>query len=159
MPNHPDIRRMLDYLDWANTQTLGGVQELDETVLHADVGASFGSILGTLRHMLMAERLWFARWTGDGDASRTQAPDDLLGIATAWEALAKERRAWSARTDGAVASPRVEVAADPGNDLAELVFHVVTHAAMHRGQVIGMMRQAGVTPPATGMRTFMTQGS
>jgi uncharacterized damage-inducible protein DinB len=158
MPNR-DIRRMLDYLDWANTQTLVGAQELDEAVLRADVGASFGSILGTLRHMLMAERLWFARWTGDADASLAEAPHDLLDIATAWEALAKERRAWSVNTEGAGATPHAEVIAGSGDDLADLVFHVVTHAAMHRGQVIGMMRQAGVKPPATGMRSFMTQGS
>jgi uncharacterized damage-inducible protein DinB len=27
--------------------------------------------------------------------------------------------------------------------------HVVNHATLHRGQIVGMLRQLGVTPPAT----------
>jgi uncharacterized damage-inducible protein DinB len=29
------------------------------------------------------------------------------------------------------------------------VVHVVNHATLHRGQVVGMLRQLGIRPPAT----------
>ena len=42
---------------------------------------------------------------------------------------------------------------DQQGALEDLVVHV-NHATLHRGQVVGMMRQAGVTPPATGLRHY-----
>ena len=33
--------------------------------------------------------------------------------------------------------------------LSQIVLHVVNHATLHRGQVMGMLRQLGVKPPAT----------
>jgi len=38
----------------------------------------------------------------------------------------------------------------PGETPAsQLVLHVVNHATLHRGQVVGMLRQLGVKPPNT----------
>jgi uncharacterized damage-inducible protein DinB len=31
----------------------------------------------------------------------------------------------------------------------QIVMHVVNHATLHRGQIVGMLRQLGVQPPAT----------
>ncbi len=31
----------------------------------------------------------------------------------------------------------------------QIVMHVVNHATLHRGQIVAMLRQLGVTPPAT----------
>jgi uncharacterized damage-inducible protein DinB len=38
--------------------------------------------------------------------------------------------------------------------LEEIVMHVVNHATLHRGQVLGMLRQLGVVPPQTDLITF-----
>ena len=35
------------------------------------------------------------------------------------------------------------------SSLKQVVLHVVNHATLHRGQVMGLFRQAGVKPPAT----------
>ena len=31
----------------------------------------------------------------------------------------------------------------------QIVMHVVNHASLHRGQIVGMLRQLGMKPPAT----------
>jgi uncharacterized damage-inducible protein DinB len=157
----PDLRRMIAYLDWANDTTLKAAAELPESVLTADVGASFGSILGTLRHMEWAERLWFERWVRGADPERYAPPRDLAGLAASWTALAGERRAWlGALADDA--GEREIAYAHPADGpqraiLGDLVHHAVDHATFHRGQVIGMMRQAGVAPPATSLRRFLSR--
>ena len=155
----PDLARMLTYLDWANDATLAGARDLPHDVLTREVGTSFGSILGTLQHMLWAERLWFERWARGADPDGYLPPEDLAGVEAAWRALAVERRGWIAGLDDDSAEVTVRYHhvrdGDQSGNLGDLVLHVVTHAALHRGQVVGMMRQEGVTPPATGMRAFM----
>jgi uncharacterized damage-inducible protein DinB len=155
----PDLARMLAYLDWANDATLAGARDLPPDVLTREVGISFGSILGTLQHMLWAERTWFERWSRGADPEGYLAPADLGGLEAAWRELADERRTWLAGLGAAAADTVVRYRhfrdGEQKGTLGDLVFHVVTHATLHRGQVIGMMRQEGVTPPATGMRAFM----
>ena len=154
----PDLHRMIAYLDWANDAALGAAADLPEAVLTDDVGASFGSILGTLRHMEWAERLWLERWVRGADPAGYAPPTDLAGLADSWGALAAERRAWLA-TLADDAAEVVVAYAHPVRGvqraiLGDLVQHAVDHATFHRGQVIGMMRQAGVAPPATSLLRF-----
>jgi uncharacterized damage-inducible protein DinB len=155
----PDLTRMLAYLDWANDATLEGARALPHDVLTREVGISFGSILGTLQHMLWAEHVWFERWVRGADPAGYLAPADLAGVEAAWAELANERRTWVAGLDADAADVTVRYHhvrdGEQRGALGDLVFHVVTHATLHRGQVVGMMRQEGVTPPATGMRAFM----
>jgi uncharacterized damage-inducible protein DinB len=154
-----DLTRMLAYLDWANDATLAGARDLPHDVLTREVGISFGSILGTLQHMLWSERIWFERWAHGADPEGYLAPGDLAGVEAAWRALAEERRAWAASLDDDAAERAIRYRhardGDQSGSLGDLVLHVVTHASLHRGQVVGMMRQEGITPPATGMRAFM----
>jgi uncharacterized damage-inducible protein DinB len=35
--------------------------------------------------------------------------------------------------------------------------HVVNHATLHRGQVVGMMRQLGIAPPATDLLFYLME--
>ena len=157
----PDLRRMIAYLDWANDVTLAATADLPEAVLTADVGASFKSILGTLRHMEWAERLWFERWVRGADPERYSPPRDLPGLTASWAALAAERRAWLGELADDAAEREVGYAHPADGPqraiLGDLVQHAVDHATFHRGQVIGMMRQAGVAPPATSLRRFLSR--
>ena len=62
------------YNQWANGRIYDAVAALDEEEFNRDVGAFFGSMMGTLNHLLAADRVWMKRFTGTGDApSRTDA--------------------------------------------------------------------------------------
>ena len=39
--------------------------------------------------------------------------------------------------------------------LVDQMQHVVNHATMHRGQVVGMIRQLGLDPPATDLLFYL----
>ena len=45
---------------------------------------------------------------------------------------------------------------DPSSlPLIDQMQHVVNHATMHRGQIVGMIRQLGIEPPATDLLFFL----
>ena len=56
------------YNQWANRRLYDAAAELGEEELRRDMGAFFGSMLGTLNHILVADRVWMKRFTGQGDA-------------------------------------------------------------------------------------------
>ena len=59
------------YNRWANSRIYEAVADLDEEEFNRDTGAFFGSMMGTLNHVLAADRIWMKRFTGEGDAPAT----------------------------------------------------------------------------------------
>jgi uncharacterized damage-inducible protein DinB len=41
--------------------------------------------------------------------------------------------------------------------LVQQMQHVVNHATLHRGQVVGMIRQLGVAPPSTDLLFYLME--
>ena len=68
------IRRMARYNRWANAWVADAANRLSEDDYRADRGAFFGSLQGTLNHLLLADRLWLARIMG------TPPPYDRLDL-------------------------------------------------------------------------------
>lgn len=59
------------YNAWANKLLYAAVTELSEDELHRDTGAFFGSVFATLSHILVADRVWLKRFTGEGPKPKT----------------------------------------------------------------------------------------
>lgn len=55
------------YNQWANARLYEAVFALTEDAYRRDVGSFFKSMLGTLNHLLLTDRLWLKRLTGEGD--------------------------------------------------------------------------------------------
>ena len=55
---------MARYNAWQNAQLIDAVTPLDAEALLAERGAFFGSILGTLNHLLWGDGVWMARFSG-----------------------------------------------------------------------------------------------
>lgn len=56
------------YNRWANGRIYAAASDLLDEEFNRGVGAAFGSMMGTLNHMLVADRIWMKRFTGEGDA-------------------------------------------------------------------------------------------
>lgn len=56
------------YNRWANSRIYEAAADLSEEEFNRDAGAFFGSMMGTLNHVLAADRIWMKRFTGEGDA-------------------------------------------------------------------------------------------
>lgn len=59
------------YNAWANRQVYDAAATLSAEELDRDVGAFFKSMMGTLNHLLVADRIWMKRFTGEGEAPKT----------------------------------------------------------------------------------------
>ncbi|MHA6643222.1 DinB family protein [Mesorhizobium sp. A623] len=56
------------YNQWANSRIYDAAADLNDEEFSRDTGAFFGSMMGTLNHVLTADRIWMKRFTGEGDA-------------------------------------------------------------------------------------------
>src|SRR5262245_59173446 len=158
--NVGEIQQLYAYTEWANALVLDAADKLPADELLRNVQISHGSILGTLAHMAGAEWIWLERWHGHSPTSEdawrpwtTEQCTSLKQLRTNWQPVIDKRRAYIAGlTDSAIAREMSfkrlngETYSMP---LVHQMQHVVNHATLHRGQVVGMIRQLGVPPPAT----------
>src|SRR5258705_11854580 len=64
----PDQFRQLGaYNRWANARLYAAALGLSEQAYRLYIGVFFGSLHGTLNHLLLTDRLWLKRLTGEGD--------------------------------------------------------------------------------------------
>jgi uncharacterized damage-inducible protein DinB len=61
-------RMFAGYNAWANERIYEAAAKLSDADYRADRGAFFGSLHGTLNHLLVGDRIWMYRFTGSGDA-------------------------------------------------------------------------------------------
>ena len=149
-----DARLLMDYNGWANRLLLNAACQIPPAEFVQQMRASFGSIKGTLVHILDGEVIWLDCWRGKPRAQRPalEVYADAAALAAAFGPLADEQRAFVAGlTDDALRSRcRVD---ERHYELAHLIHHAMSHSMYHRGQVASLLRQLGHAPPNTGFRT------
>jgi uncharacterized damage-inducible protein DinB len=86
-------RDLLLYMLWADRTTLRAVREVTPEHLRRDAGISFGSLFGTMVHILGSQRRWLARFSGHAPAHIPTQDDfpDLISWILAWEETASPR--------------------------------------------------------------------
>jgi uncharacterized damage-inducible protein DinB len=148
------VRHHIAYTGWASGKLLAAVQALDEEQRHRDLGVSHKSLQGTLEHVFFADRIWCARAVDAsvvGESFGEFKPGHTLE--TEWPLVQRRWAEWAeAATDDELLRV-VEYKDLRGNPyrtpMWQVVLHVVNHATLHRGQLMGMLRQLGVKPPET----------
>ena len=164
--NIQDIRRLFDYTEWANDLALEAASRLPDESLRRDVGCSHVSIFGTLTHTAGAEWVWLERWHGRSPTKAEAWPKwtpeacvDLATLKDRWSDIIDRRAQLLANIDEdrlAAKLPFKLLSGDPSSlPLIDQMQHVVNHSTMHRGQVVGMIRQLGIEPPSTDLLFFL----
>jgi uncharacterized damage-inducible protein DinB len=146
--NLDDIRRLFDYTEYANGLALDAAEKLNEEQLRHDFKISHGSIHGTLVHMAGAEWIWTDDDFAGVAALRSRWREIETGRRELLDSLSDERL----RQDLSYKNIKGEPFTLP---LVEQMQHVVNHATLHRGQVVGMIRQLGLQPPAVDLLYFL----
>jgi uncharacterized damage-inducible protein DinB len=59
---------MAGYNRWANSTLYDAVATLTDEERHRPLGAFFPTMMATLNHLLVADRIWMSRFTGSGSA-------------------------------------------------------------------------------------------
>lgn len=151
MPMNQHFAMMAAYNRWANRLVYDSAAQLDIADLERDTGAFFGSLLATLNHILVADRIWLKRFTGEGDApTRLDVilHRNLADLRTAREAEDARIVAWIESLDDAAFGGRFTylTATDMrtvSQRLAPALAHFFNHQTHHRGQCHGMLTGFG----------------
>ena len=61
------FKQMAAYNKWANARLYAAALDLSEQSYRLHIGVFFGGLHGTLNHLLLTDRLWLKRLTGEGD--------------------------------------------------------------------------------------------
>lgn len=148
------FKRLAGYNRWANERLYDCAAGLDPAALALDRGAFFGSILNTLNHILVGDRIWMHRFSGGGPLPARLDDVPYPDFGALRQARAAEDDRIIAYIDGlsetalaATLSYR-NVAGEPQESpLQPLLAHFFNHQTHHRGQVHAMLSQAGQKPP------------
>jgi uncharacterized damage-inducible protein DinB len=140
-------RMFARYNVWANNRLYEAAARLSNEQYRADRGAFFKSVHGTLNHLLVTDRIWMRRFTGEGDA-----PDRLDAIL--FETFDELRAAREAedrrilrfveglddrRIEGTIKYRRVSSPEEFEQQLALALAHWFNHQTHHRGQVHALL--------------------
>ena len=153
-------RELLKYTLWSDRRVLTAIENVRDEDLERPAGASFGSLLGTLSHILVAERIWLARFVGaplDPFPSEGDYPDRsalMAGFGEIWP----EMEFYMAALTQDQLDARLQWTNSRGEThqrpLWQAVLHLCNHSSYHRGQVVSLLRQLGYEPPATDLICF-----
>ena len=154
------VRRMASYNRWQNENLYTAANTLTDAQRKENRGAFFGSIHGTLNHLLWADQIWMSRFANTPKPSAPDIPSSI-GMHADWNELVREREAfdrviinWSETLDqpwldGTLTYYSGAARREITKPHALLVTHYFNHQAHHRGQVHGLLTQFGVRPGPT----------
>jgi len=163
MTNH--FPMLAAYNAWANGRVYDAAAALPDADYRANRGAFFKSVHGTLNHVLVGDRLWMRRFTGEGEVA-----DRLDAIL--FEDFGDLRRAREAEderivryTDGLSAPDltrrlRYRTISNPGDveqPLAPALVHFFNHQTHHRGQVHALLTGLVGDAPSLDLIAFQRQ--
>lgn len=166
-PWHLHFIQLARYNAWATDVVQQSADALDDADYRRDVGLFFGSVHGTLNHLLVGEhQLWFRRFAegvspgvkldGEAEPDRQALAGRLSEGAARWEPLIQS---WPAEQfDGTLAytTMRGQPACLP---FALTLAHVFNHATHHRGQITAAMTALGQPCPELDLVYFLQQSS
>ncbi len=146
------LQRMARYNRWMNERLMTTCSQLSDAERKRDRGAPFGSIHGLWNHILLADRLWLARFAA------TPMPYSRLDeeVCADWNELLRERAQTDDAIDAYVAALSEEKLASTLHfvslsnptprdlPLWVAVQHLFNHQTHHRGQITALMEQAGL---------------
>jgi uncharacterized damage-inducible protein DinB len=150
------------YNKWANARLYAAALELSETSYRLHIGVFFGGLHGTLNHLLLTDRLWLKRLTGEGDhpnhldailyedrleLARARIAEDerLITVIEKYDEAAL-RGLHSYRTTSGMPQSQV---------LAVILMHLFNHQTHHRGQAHACLSiLTGNEPPSLDLIVF-----
>ena len=155
-----ELRFLHAYNAWANNRLFDALEAMSADQYRQDMKASHGSIHNTLVHMVGAEKIWLERWKGLPTEPFLKSDDvaSLSGLKSLWEEIGHDTAQWLGGMNDKKLQETFAMKTLKGETFTHQYWqafqHLINHSTFHRGQVITMMRQLGVKPPATDLIIF-----
>jgi uncharacterized damage-inducible protein DinB len=148
--------QLAQYNRWANRRFYDDAASLPDAERKRPIGLFFGSVHGTLNHLLVADSIWMRRMTGEGPqperlnqilhedfaelrAAREQADERILGFVTALDDAGYERVLEYQNSSGRTFQQK----------LGPALMHFFNHQTHHRGQAHAGLTILGIREPAS----------
>ncbi len=151
------------YNRWANGTLYDAVAALTPEERDRDAGAFFGSITGTLNHLVVADRIWMRRFTGEGpvhtkldevpypgfgDLRQARETEDARIVAFAGGLSESQLASTFTYTPITIPEPITQ-------PLAPALAHFFNHETHHRGQAHTILSLLGKAPPPLDLMYFL----
>ena len=160
------VRTFARYNRWANQRLYAACGRLLEAEYLKPRAAFFGSLHGTLNHILVGDRIWMGRFTGHADGIRSL--DQILYAEFAGLHVAREAEdAQIVNYADALDLPtlnstlRYKRLSEPSGSMATpmrfALGHFFNHQTHHRGQAHGLLSQTAVAPPSLDLIFFLRE--
>jgi uncharacterized damage-inducible protein DinB len=142
------------YNRWANRRVYNDSASLTDEMRKRPVGLFFGSVHGTLNHLLVADYIWMRRFTGEGpqpERLNQILHDDFSALREAREVEDERILAFVTGLDGydRVLSYQNSSGKTFQQALGPALAHFFNHQAHHRGQVHAGLTIAGIREPTS----------
>lgn len=160
---------MARYNRWQNQSLFGCAEKLTDAQRRENRGAFFGSVQGTLCHLMFGDRAWMWRFTRDEALKpAVKSTAETATFIADWAELSTARTAFDARIiEWAGDLSATELADDltyfsvtanrqSTKPMGLLVAHMFNHQTHHRGQVHALLTGFGLSPADTDMPMMPT---
>ncbi|WKL55792.1 DinB family protein [Asticcacaulis sp. ZE23SCel15] len=156
------LAHLAQYNQWMNAKLIAAIRPISHDDLWADRGAFFGSVMGTLNHLIVADIIWGKRLAGH-TASGALTPIHDYPMPTGLNAVLYERLEdyiparqaldhlmityIDSLDDAALETPLSYVRGnnEPHTKTLGLVLtHIFNHQTHHRGQTTTLLSQMGI---------------
>ena len=174
LKNHFEL--MARYNHWMNTKIYDASSQLGESGLHADKGAFFKSVYGTLNHLMSGDTIWLKRFADHPTVFRALEPvrplphpyslarplyGDFESLRMARTSMDEVILALSVEATEADYVQHLTYANSTGqifvDEFGPLMQHFFNHQTHHRGQVTTLLCQAGVDVGVTDLVALVRQ--
>ena len=171
----PQMATLLaDYNRWMNARMYEAAGKLDASELAADKGAFFGSILGTLNHVAVADLIWLRRFAQQPpssaalealsgfprpDSLRQTLSSDLASLRDLRERLDEIIVRWAGELTPGILATDLSYTTTAGiasrKNYGAVVQHFFNHQTHHRGQASTLLFQSGVDVGVTDLNAII----
>jgi len=156
------FRMLAAYNRWANERLFAAAAELEDEEYRRDMRAYFSSLHGTLNHLLVTDRIWLYRFTGQGDAPKMLNAILFDQLETLHAARVKEDARiidWVVSLDNTDIAGRftyttVSDMRTISQRLAPALAHLFNHQTHHRGQAHSILTALGKSAPSFDLIQF-----
>ncbi|WLH38439.1 DinB family protein [Pseudomonas sp. FP2196] len=153
-----------DYKIWANQRLFDSLEALPPEEITQERKTIFKTMLGTLNHIYVVDRIWQAHLEGRDhgfQSSHDLVHADLGELRQAQQQVDSWYCTWSQQQTEASLNREIDfkfVSGDGGSMSAGAIFlHVINHNSYHRGWVIQMYFEIPQMPPMTDLPVYLRE--
>ena len=156
------LHTYVNYNLWANKKIADLLIKIDPALLKKEIKSSFPTLTKTIEHIWGAETIWLSRLNGASLTSFPQAADDLDTFIKHFLSSSESFVSFISNKEHDFFSNPLSYTDTKGNAYTnvpwQIVMHCMNHSTFHRGQIITMLREVGITSlPSTDMIAYFRE--